>query len=98
MFQRVLIANRGEIATRIARTCKRLGVATTGIHSEADVGALHTTVMDTSVLVGPPPARDSYMNVQAILEAARTTGAQAVHPGYGLLSEKIHFARAVQDA
>ncbi len=98
MFQRILIANRGEIAARIARTCKRMGVATVGIHSEADVGAFHTTTVDQSVLVGPAAPRESYMNVSAILDAARATGAQAVHPGYGLLSEKVHFARAVQQA
>ncbi len=98
MFNRVLIANRGEIAARIARTCRRMGVATVGIHSEADAGALHTTAVDQCVLVGPAPVRESYMNVPAILDAARSTGAQAVHPGYGLLSEKAHFARAVRDA
>jgi acetyl-CoA carboxylase biotin carboxylase subunit/3-methylcrotonyl-CoA carboxylase alpha subunit len=98
MFQKVLIANRGEIAARIARTCRRLGVATVGIHSEADAGALHTTVVDESHLVGPAPVKDSYLNVAAILDVAKKSGAQAVHPGYGLLSEKCHFARAVRDA
>ncbi|MFO0601993.1 MAG: biotin carboxylase N-terminal domain-containing protein [Polyangiales bacterium] len=98
MFQKVLIANRGEIAARIARTCRRLGVATVGVHSEADAGALHTTAVDESHLVGPAPVKESYLNVAAILDAARKSGAQAVHPGYGLLSEKSHFARAVRDA
>jgi acetyl/propionyl-CoA carboxylase alpha subunit len=98
LFDRVLIANRGEIAARIARTCRRLGIATVGIHSEADAGALHTTVVDESHCVGPAAARESYLNVEAILEVARKTGARAVHPGYGLLSEKVHFARAVQEA
>ncbi|MDB4927987.1 MAG: biotin carboxylase [Myxococcaceae bacterium] len=98
MFTRILIANRGEIAARIARTCRRLGVATVGIHSEADADALHPSVMDESHLVGPAAVRESYMNVAAILEVAKRSGAQAVHPGYGLLSEKSHFARAVLDA
>lgn len=98
MFTKVLIANRGEIAARIARTCRRLGIATVGVHSEADADALHPAAMDESHLVGPAPVRDSYMNVAAILDVAKRTGAQAVHPGYGLLSEKGHFARAVVDA
>jgi phytoene synthase len=98
MFQKVLIANRGEIAARIARTCRRLGVTTVGVHSEADAGALHTPAVDESHLVGPAPVKESYLNVAAILDAAKRSGAQAVHPGYGLLSEKSHFARAVRDA
>ncbi len=98
MFTKILIANRGEIAARIARTCRRLGVAAVGIHSEADADGLHPAAMDESHLVGPAPVRESYMNVDAILEVAKRTGAQAVHPGYGLLSEKGHFARAVIDA
>ncbi len=98
MFKKVLIANRGEIAARIARTCRRLGVATVGIHSEADAGALHTTAVDESHLVGPAAVKESYLNAAAILEVAKRTGAEAVHPGYGLLSEKVHFARAVLDA
>lgn len=98
MFTRILIANRGEIAARVARTCRRLGVSPIGIHSEADADALHPSAMDRSVLVGPAPVRESYLNVAAILDAARATGAEAVHPGYGLLSEKSHFARAVRDA
>ena len=98
MFQKVLIANRGEIAARIARTCRRLGVKTVGIYSEADAGALHVQAMDEAVLVGPAAVKDSYLNVERILAAAKETGAQAVHPGYGLLSEKKHFAQAVIDA
>jgi acetyl-CoA carboxylase biotin carboxylase subunit/3-methylcrotonyl-CoA carboxylase alpha subunit len=98
MFHRVLIANRGEIAARVARTCKRLGIATIGIHSDADEGALHTTVVDASVHVGPAVVKESYLNVDRILEVARATGVDAIHPGYGLLSEKAHFARAVRDA
>ncbi len=98
LFDRVLIANRGEIAARIARTCRRLGIATVGVHSEADAGGLHTTVVDESHLVGPAPARESYLQIDNVLAVAKQTGAQAVHPGYGLLSEKSHFARAVRDA
>lgn len=98
MFNKVLIANRGEIAARIARTCKRLGIKTVGIHSEADATALHTTAVDESVLVGGAQVKDSYLNVERIIAAAKETGAQAVHPGYGLLSEKKHFAQAVIDA
>ncbi|MDP3275615.1 MAG: biotin carboxylase N-terminal domain-containing protein [Deltaproteobacteria bacterium] len=98
MFKKVLIANRGEIAARIARTCKRLGVATVGIHSEADEGALHTQAVDVSVLVGPAAVKDSYLNIEKILAIAKEQGADAVHPGYGLLSEKKHFAQAVIDA
>jgi acetyl-CoA carboxylase biotin carboxylase subunit/3-methylcrotonyl-CoA carboxylase alpha subunit len=98
MMKKVLIANRGEIAARVARTCRRMGIATVGIHSEADEGALHTTEVDVSVHVGPASVRESYLNVARILDVARATGADAVHPGYGLLSEKAHFARAVIDA
>lgn len=98
MFEKVLIANRGEIAARIARTCKRLGIATVGIHSEADADALHTRSVDSSVLVGPATVKDSYLNVERIIAAAKESGARAVHPGYGLLSEKKHFAQAVIDA
>jgi acetyl/propionyl-CoA carboxylase alpha subunit len=98
MFDSILIANRGEIAARIARTCRRLGIRTVGIHSEADANALHVSAVDQSVLVGPAQVKDSYLNVERIIAAAKDTGVQAVHPGYGLLSEKKHFAQAVQDA
>lgn len=98
MFDKILIANRGEIAARIARSCKALGVATVGIHSDADEGAFHTRQVDASYRVGPAAVRESYMNVEAILAAAKASGARAVHPGYGLLSEKSHFAQAVLDA
>lgn len=97
-MKKILIANRGEIAARIARTCRRMGIATVGVHSEADAEALHTTSVDHSILVGPAAVRESYLNVARIIEAAREAGADAVHPGYGLLSEKGHFARAVLDA
>ena len=98
MFHRILIANRGEIACRIIRTCRRLGVETVAIHSEAEASALHVRAADTAVCVGAAPVAGSYLNVAAILDAARRTGAEAVHPGYGLLSERADFARAVGDA
>ena len=97
VFRRLLIANRGEIACRITRTAKRLGLHVIAVHSEADREALHVRLADESLCVGPPPARESYLNVDAILDAARRTGADAVHPGYGFLSESSDFARRVSD-
>lgn len=97
MFRKVLIANRGEIAVRIARACRELGVASVAIYSEADRTAPHVCVADEAVCVGPALSRDSYLNVGAILEAARATKAEAVHPGYGFLSENATFAQAVID-
>ena len=98
MFKKVLVCNRGEIARRVIRTCKRLGIATVAIYSEADAEAPHVKDADEAVLVGPAPAKDSYLNVDAIMAALRKTGADAVHPGYGFLSEKSGFARAVAEA
>jgi acetyl/propionyl-CoA carboxylase alpha subunit len=94
-FEKILVANRGEIARRVIRTCKRLGVKTVAIYSEADKTAPHVGEADESVCVGPAPAKESYLNVEAILAAVEQTGARAVHPGYGFLSEKSGFARAV---
>ncbi len=98
MFERILIANRGEIACRIARTARRMGVSVAAIHSEADEGAPHVRMADAAVCVGPPPSAESYLDVEAVVEAARTTGADAVHPGFGFLSENAGFAEAVGTA
>lgn len=98
MFDKVLIANRGEVAIRIARCCERLGIATVAVHSDIEAEALHVTHCDEAVNVGGAPVAESYLNVEAIIEAAKRTGAQAIHPGYGLLSERAEFARAVKAA
>lgn len=98
MFEKILIANRGEIARRIAEAVRPLGVKTVAIYSDADEGAPHTRAADEAVRVGPASPRESYLNAEAILAAAKATGAQAIHPGYGFLSENPEFARAVHDA
>ena len=98
MFKKLLIANRGEIACRIIRTCRKLEIATVAVYSEADADALHVQLADENVLLGPPPASDSYLVVDRILDACRKTGAEAVHPGYGFLSERAEFAQALTDA
>jgi len=98
MFKRILIANRGEIAVRVIRACRELGIETVAVFSEADRAALHVRAADFAVAVGPPPARESYLNVERILAAAKATGAEAVHPGYGFFSENAGFARAVAEA
>ena len=97
MFDKILIANRGEIALRVLRACKELGVATVAVHSTADEDAMHVRLADESVCIGPPPAKDSYLNIPAILAACEITGADAVHPGYGFLSENARFAEILAD-
>ena len=94
MFTKILIANRGEIACRVIRTARRMGIATVAVFSEADAGALHVAMADEAVAIGPPPARESYLKGEAILAAAHETGAEAIHPGYGFLSEHAEFADA----
>jgi acetyl-CoA carboxylase biotin carboxylase subunit len=95
VFKKILIANRGEIALRVHRACKEMGIATVAVHSEADAGAMHVRLADESVCIGPAPAAKSYLNVPAIISAAEITGAEAIHPGYGFLSENARFAEIV---
>jgi acetyl-CoA carboxylase, biotin carboxylase subunit len=97
MFDKILIANRGEIALRILRACKELGIATVAVHSTADADAMHVRLADESVCIGPPPARDSYLNIPALIAACEITGADAIHPGYGFLSENARFAEVLND-
>jgi len=96
MFEKVLIANRGEIALRIHRACKELGISTVAVHSTADANAMHVRLADESVCIGPPSPKDSYLNIPAIISAAEITGADAIHPGYGFLSENARFAEIVK--
>jgi acetyl-CoA carboxylase biotin carboxylase subunit len=96
MFDKILIANRGEIALRVHRACKEMGIATVAVHSEADAGAMHVRLADESVCIGPAPAAKSYLNIPNIIAACEITGAQAVHPGYGFLSENARFAEIVE--
>ncbi|MEY4250872.1 MAG: acetyl-CoA carboxylase biotin carboxylase subunit [Pseudomonadota bacterium] len=96
MFTKILIANRGEIALRIHRACKEMGIATVAVHSEADASAMHVRLADESVCIGPASAAKSYLNIPSIIAAAEITGAQAIHPGYGFLSENARFAEIVQ--
>ncbi|MGC2320101.1 MAG: acetyl/propionyl/methylcrotonyl-CoA carboxylase subunit alpha [Bradyrhizobium sp.] len=98
MFKRILIANRGEIACRVIKTARRMGIETVAVYSEADRDALHVEMADDAVLIGPPAAAESYLLMEKIVEACRKTGAQAVHPGYGFLSEREAFPRALADA
>src|SRR6187200_3212258 len=98
MFKRILIANRGEIACRIIKTARRMGIETVAVYSEADRDALHVEMADEAVLIGPPAAAQSYLLIDKIVEACRKTGAEAVHPGYGFLSEREAFPVALAKA
>lgn len=97
MFDKILIANRGEIALRVLRACKELGIATVAVHSTADADAMHVRLADEAVCIGPPPAADSYLNIPQILSACEITNADAVHPGYGFLSENARFAEILEE-
>ena len=94
MFSKILIANRGEIACRVIRTAQRMGISTVAVFSEADANAMHVTMADEAVFLGPAPVRESYLSIEKIIEAAQRTGAEAIHPGYGFLSENATFAEA----
>ena len=98
MFSKILIANRGEIAVRIIKTCRRMGIKTVVVYSEADADSLAVEMADEAVAIGPPPAAQSYLLADRIIQACKDTGAQAVHPGFGFLSEKAEFAQACADA
>src|SRR2546422_6314813 len=98
MFRKILIANRGEIACRVIRTARRMGIATVAVYSEADAEALHVREADEAVPIGPAPATESYLRIDRIVDACRKTGAEAVHPGYGFLSERPGFATALAQA
>ncbi len=97
-MKKILIANRGEIAVRVSRTCREMGIATVAIYSDADRAALHVRSCDEAVRVGPPPSRESYLAIDNVIAACKQTGADAVHPGYGFLSENPRFARACAQA
>src|ERR1700724_3626690 len=98
MFKRILIANRGEIACRIIKTARRLGIETVAVYSDADKDALHVEMADEAICIGPPAAAESFLSIEKIIEAAKASGAEAVHPGYGFLSEREAFAQALEGA
>ena len=98
MFKKILIANRGEIACRVIKTARKMGIATVAVYSDADRDALHVEMADEAVHIGPAPTSESYLVVENILKAVKDTGAEAVHPGYGFLSENTGFAQALEDA
>ena len=97
MFSRILISNRGEVAVRVIRACKEMGIETVAVYSEADKDALHVNMADESYCIGGPLARDSYLNISALITIAKETGSEAVHPGYGMLSENASFAKACEE-
>ena len=98
MFKKILIANRGEIACRVIKTARKMGIATVAVYSEADARALHVEMADEKVAIGPPPAAQSYLMIEKIIAACQQTGAEAVHPGYGFLSERSAFPKALSEA
>ena len=98
MFKRILIANRGEIACRIIKSARRMGIETVAVYSEADRDALHVEMADSAVAIGPPPVAQSYLVIEKIMAACKQSGAEAVHPGYGFLSERAAFAEALAKA
>src|SRR5204863_8219613 len=98
MFKKILIANRGEIAVRVARACREMGISPVAVYSEADRGALHVRMSDEAYLIGPAPSTESYLVIEKIIDAAKQSKCDAVHPGYGFLSENSRFAQACEDA
>ena len=97
MFKKIVIANRGDVAIRVQRACREMGIHTVAVHSTADSSAMHVRLADESVCIGPPASKESYLNIPAILSAAAISGADAIHPGVGFLSENSSFAQIVQD-
>ena len=98
MFNKILIANRGEIACRVIKTARKMGIQTVALYSDADAQALHVQMADEAIHIGPPPANQSYIVIDKVMDAIKQSGAQAVHPGYGFLSENAKFAEALEDA